>query len=441
MTTIDQRILIPAGPDAVWDVLKDINKNPHWQTDCQEVSFLSSKRDGPGLRWRYANAQGNEYVVEVSAWYDGLGYEYSYIDGAPFRESRGRIRLQEIPEGTIIQWSLNYEIGGVLSGVRDVNTRRQFEKTMVDSLKALYSYIKKSGTARDVQEAKSLLRDALDYEARSQYVPRHPSRYSEEKEETAGTEMGIIEPPLADDDTRPNPTLADVKPEGEEEIAIRQPVKMEPTPLPPEPVPEAEETTADEAEPELEAEPAGQEAHARFKPPEPGETEQPAQESVVSPAPEVDVQVETEQESITPEQQPTPAPEPAQRVDPYAPILDTSHMDTKEISIWQVFGVERPSDTQPIQAITEAEAQAPEPEPPVSEVSAPPATIPKVEPPAVDVVEAVEAVVQPTPTPAAAVTHKIEPATKAALREPVQPLPHGFRLYARRMLVKLRRRA
>ena len=63
MTTIDHRILIPAAPDVVWDYISDISRNPEWQVDCREVIFLTSRREGPGLRWRYATPGGSECVV------------------------------------------------------------------------------------------------------------------------------------------------------------------------------------------------------------------------------------------------------------------------------------------------------------------------------------------------------------------------------------------
>ena len=57
-------------------------------------------------------------MAEIRAWYEGLGYEYSYVERPPFKSALGRVRLQEIPEGTVVQWTLEYEIGGVLGGVR-----------------------------------------------------------------------------------------------------------------------------------------------------------------------------------------------------------------------------------------------------------------------------------------------------------------------------------
>src|SRR5215213_728479 len=176
MTTIDHRILIPAAPDVVWNYVSDITHNPDWQVDCTDVIFLTSRREGPGLRWRYAAPGGHEMVIAITAWYNGLGYEYYFVDGTPFRENKGRIRLQEIPEGTIVQWTFTYELGGLLGGMRNsLGMRRQIDQTISDSLKTLWQKIKQSTGASRVLEPKSLMRDAPDVEARSAYQPRHPS--------------------------------------------------------------------------------------------------------------------------------------------------------------------------------------------------------------------------------------------------------------------------
>ena len=167
MTIIDHRILIPAAPDVVWNYISDITHNPDWQVDCRDVIFLTSRREGPGVRWRYAAPNGHEYVTAVTAWYNGLGYEYYLVDGAPYRENKGRIRLQEIPEGTIVQWTFTYELGGVFGGMRNaLGLNRQVDQTIAESLKMLWQKIKESGAASRPHEAKSLMRDAPNVDAR-----------------------------------------------------------------------------------------------------------------------------------------------------------------------------------------------------------------------------------------------------------------------------------
>lgn len=180
MNTIDQRILIPSPQSVVWEFLSDLTRNPQWMIDCQSIAFLTTKRQGTATRFRIQDAKAKEAIVEISAWYNGLGYEYVFIDGSPYKENRGRIRLQEIPEGTIVQWTFHYDVGGMFSGVR--NPGRQIETTMANSLKNLYRQITQQ--SREIRDSKSLMRDAPDVRARSQYQPRYPTTAA------AGTQQG-----------------------------------------------------------------------------------------------------------------------------------------------------------------------------------------------------------------------------------------------------------
>jgi uncharacterized membrane protein len=116
MIRIDHRILIPTPPNFIWDYVSDLNQNPVWQVNCDSIVFLSQKQKGVGTRWRQRATNRQETVYEILTWYDGLGYEYTMIDGAVFKSLRGRIRLQEIAEGTIVQWTVDYELGGGMLG-------------------------------------------------------------------------------------------------------------------------------------------------------------------------------------------------------------------------------------------------------------------------------------------------------------------------------------
>src|SRR5262249_1121327 len=152
---------IPKSPQVVWVQISDLSKNPTWQVDCNNLSFLTSRRTGVGVRWRYSTKAEREYVVETTAWYDGLGYEYTKIHGLAFRENKGRIRLQDIPEGTIVQWTFNYDMNGLLGGVWNVlSYKRQFESVMVDSLKMLWRVFNQAGD-EGAHEAKSLVREGM----------------------------------------------------------------------------------------------------------------------------------------------------------------------------------------------------------------------------------------------------------------------------------------
>jgi hypothetical protein len=211
MNILDHRILVPKSPQVVWEVLSDLSKNPTWQVNYSTISFLTSRHTGSGVRWRYTTTTGREYVAETTAWYDGLGYEYILVDGVQFRENKGRIRLQEIAEGTIVQWTFSYDVGGVLGGVRNALTyKRQFEPVMVDSLKMLWRVMHQAQDESS-REAKSILREGLNYEARAQYKPRHPSTKADSPATEPNIQPIIVEPPISDDDTRPRaPVVTDV---------------------------------------------------------------------------------------------------------------------------------------------------------------------------------------------------------------------------------------
>ncbi len=222
MNELDQTILIAAAPDAVWAYVSDLNQNPAWQSDCQSVVFLSKQRSGKGTRWRYRNLSDKEYELEITAWYDGLGYEYRYLDG----RARGRIRLHEIAEGTTIQWTLSYETQGRLGGMRNaLGLKRNYRKFMDDSLLALQVTVRRSIGNDNSFEARSLMRDSLAYEARVNYRPRHPSSLRDGA--GAPSLPPIEEPPVLEEDTRPHPALADAS---EDSPLTRQPVESEPTP-------------------------------------------------------------------------------------------------------------------------------------------------------------------------------------------------------------------
>jgi hypothetical protein len=329
MAIIDQRILIPARQDVVWAYVSDLKNNADWQADCRGVSFLSTKHTGAGTRWRSTTAQERDVVLEITAWYNGLGYEYLYVDGGPFKENQGRLRLQEIPEGTVVQWTFNFEGGGLFGGGR---LARQVDATMAASLKALYKQIKAfTKDQNEAMVAKSLMREAPDVEARAAYVPRHPSVMSDSDEAEAAVllpvaaepavraeDAGLIqaidlsaEPPVAVDDTKPR-ELVPAVPEGDERFA--------PKPSPEaDVVPEPEETAAG-AQPEAVA----------------------AAEAANEPAPEA-AAAEPEAAIQAPAEPVIDRTEAAARAAAEAAVLPPP--DTEGVSIWERFGVPRPADS------------------------------------------------------------------------------------------------
>lgn len=212
MNLIDHRILIPTSPERVWHFVGDLKRNTEWQTNCRSISMLNpTAKPQPGTRLRITPDRGREYVLEITAWYDRFGYEYTIVEGGSFRESKGTLRLQEVPEGTIVQWTFSFK-PGLFGG-----SGRSQETQIIDSLRGLYKLITKSKEVETFQ-AKSLMRDDPGVEARASYRPRHP--FGDTAEGTASHVKGsqrqptkpqppvsFSEPPVKPDDTKPRPVV------------------------------------------------------------------------------------------------------------------------------------------------------------------------------------------------------------------------------------------
>lgn len=216
---IDHAINIPVTQASLWSLVSDPEQNPRWHTGCKSVTYLNSIRRKAGARWRYTDAQARSYVVEVTAWYEGYGYEYVLIDGTPFSENRGRIRLQETPDATTLQWTFSYSIKGLGGGIRStLGLKRRLDEEIVASLKNLYRL---RDTLTPIKESKSLMRSGPDANERAIYRSRYSLSLDEKLaqegkaqtapalEVTPASDTASLhqEPPIAPDDTPPNPSL------------------------------------------------------------------------------------------------------------------------------------------------------------------------------------------------------------------------------------------
>lgn len=137
-TLIDQRILAPAPTHVVWSVLADSMQLPGWRIDCAEVRFLTSRQFGVGAQRECVPPRGKPYVEEITAWYEGLGYEYVQVNNRNFNEWLGRIRLQAVPDGTIVQWTISYEPAGLVGRVSNgISGKARAEEDCANSLRQL----------------------------------------------------------------------------------------------------------------------------------------------------------------------------------------------------------------------------------------------------------------------------------------------------------------
>ncbi|HEX2908400.1 MAG TPA: SRPBCC family protein [Phototrophicaceae bacterium] len=381
---LDHRILIPKSPEIIWQYISNLANNSNWQTDCQTVSFLNTNHTGVGVRWRYTTTSGHDQVAETTAWYEGLGYEYIFVDGVPFEENRGRIRLQEIAEGTVVQWTFSYDTKGVLGGVRNtLSLRRQLNGIMMDSLRMLWRKLNQGSGGEPPREAKSLLQAAPDYAQRARYKPRHPSVIAEQEAANAATIPAVpvvnsilVEPPVADEDTRPSIAVSVPASLPEPDFVAR--IDEVPVLTDDRPTAQGLQTSANITLPPVTETPLETPAPTqselrewmRFAPPEKPASEPPPLEPLPTPpepvapvmVPELPVVIiekepvaapgeptPTSESVISPEVT-TPAPTP---VTPLEPISreKLAKIDTREISVFDLFGLPKPSETQQMQAV------------------------------------------------------------------------------------------
>lgn len=221
MNLIDLEILIPASPEFIWRFLGDLQQIPRWQKGAETITFLSTQHEGRGTRWRQSMSSGPDQVVEVSAWYETLGYTYQVVAGAAYGKNQGQIKLREVPEGTLVRWTFQYEPGGVLGGLRNaVGLKGNVSGQIQTSLRNLHQLISQQSGGISTHEAKATMQEAPDVSARSSYEPRHPSSYQGSLQGDASTEVFSVDgdenpfafdydmvpiPASEDGDTKPNP--------------------------------------------------------------------------------------------------------------------------------------------------------------------------------------------------------------------------------------------
>lgn len=176
MTLIDQRILIDAPPQVVWEYISDPNHVRRWHAGYRTISVLTTQQFGLGTRRRCTPATGGKDVIEeITAWVDGLGYEYTQVEGGTFRAMRARIRLQAGPDGTTVQWTVTYKPRGVTGMLRDLfGGKRDMQSVMANSLRQLRRQIDELGLRMDAEYRQRVsMRGRLNHDERQQYALRH----------------------------------------------------------------------------------------------------------------------------------------------------------------------------------------------------------------------------------------------------------------------------
>jgi hypothetical protein len=304
------------------------------------------------------------------------------------------------------------------------------------SLKKLYLQLK-TDRARFIApniETKTLMRDAPDVEERANYQPRHPSQLEKKPSETQKplkpvTLDGVEDPDLVEEDTRPTRTVAAIQPE-----ALAEPSFL--AGIPSDALPPDKRETDEHKRVEVEAL-----SHA-----------QPIDVSAIThelagsttPAPPIDEAGAADSLTAAPTQHKRPQPASASQTSAPgpAPVIaeplrtDSERItDTSKVSIWEVFGLPRPSESQVIAPLSEP-PKAPAPPKPRKPIKAKP-DAPKAPPP-----PPIKAARTPPPRPTAAAAPDLTLDEPPALHLDDLELPSlrlGMRRTLRRQQVKLRR--
>ena len=199
----------------VWEILSDHSALPQWRIDCQAVSILSTHHVGQGVRRRISPKRGTDFLEDFKAWYNGFGYEYQIVDSKTYKYNLSRLRLQATPDGTIVQWTIEYDIKGSWSQFLGGRRHRYLlEKTVIDSLRELRRYVVAKGIPLDdIYRTKAGVQDAPDVQKRATYGAQLFSQVeaTEQVEDATGSNKAvtvsaeksatITEPPVRIDDT------------------------------------------------------------------------------------------------------------------------------------------------------------------------------------------------------------------------------------------------
>jgi uncharacterized protein YndB with AHSA1/START domain len=395
---IDQRILIGAPPEGVWRILSDSNQLSRWHAGYRGVSVLTTQSTGVGTRRRCTLSTGKDVIEEITAWVDGWGYEYVLVEGGPYRAFQGRFRLQAGPDGTSVQWTIAYQPKGLPGTIRDrLGGQRRVQEMMTVSLRQLRRAVEELGVRIDEDyRSRVAIRERMNADERAQYQRRYqPSETADSDspaEDQPAPEPSFVadltdaepEPATeAQEDTQPKPprelrdaiAAQEAPPAPADSPAARQDVPPEHAAFAPPPEPAGPPPA--EAAPEAGPVPADDDDsvpdYRRVTPPRGIPAVQPPAESIEPPPPGSSPTGESPvREEPPPEAESRPADPPADKTEPVreaaatgapprqdleitlandrarspAPGLppQTPQHDTGEISIWDVFGMRRPSE-------------------------------------------------------------------------------------------------
>lgn len=327
-TLIDQRVQIPAPTHAVWAILADSTQIPRWRVDCQQIHFMTPRQFGVGMQRQCVPPRGKPTVEEITAWYEGLGYEYQITNNRRYRSWRARLRLQAVPEGTVVQWTITYEPRGIINRILNaIGGRAEVEEESADSLRNLRRMVEALGIGVEQRKRQTL-----------QPV---------QKIVRTSTQPIVVPTEDAEADTKPR------KPEGLQEALDAMDAEAEkaaeahaiPAPPPEAFAPPQPISPPTPAEPIAPTEPEKEDSPTEPKKPEALPPGMPESLKATPPrgVPKVDLAKLRFADEVEDDEDDRPELR-TQQIRPGMPLPPpTQKQDTGEISIWEAFGIAPPS--------------------------------------------------------------------------------------------------
>ena len=379
MAVIDQRILIAAPVELIWLYLTEPAHVSRWHRGAKQLMVLTTRPGGVGARWRCVDAHGRSIVEEMTAWIEPVGYEYRVIDG-PYRELIGRFRVQPVPEGTQVQWTVEYRLRGAFGGLRDqAGHRRMLRNQLAESLRGLRRLIEASGIRFDPNKhAKVAMQADPGLLAR---MARHTDPTPTRQTAAITLPPAAMRPVAVADDLPDLPTAPSAAVAPDQTPGFVAPLLAAAPTLPP-------HTSLETVSPSALAADAKDDTKPR---PPAG-----LREALVTlaPARSADQPPETLPPRVVAKAETTPAerssaetPAPVEEADNRSTL---DKRDTGEMSIWDIFGLERPSQrskaeldaviaslqTPPPRPLSHPAAPESQPaHPPIEQMAAPPAPL------------------------------------------------------------------
>ena len=119
MIVVEAAHTTTASPTRLWEVLTTHENMPAWFKPVRKVVLDppgADERNGLGAV-RHIHAVGPVVVEEVVEWDAPRRYVYTLLRGAPIRNHRGEVTVEETPTGARATWRISCEPVIPLSGL------------------------------------------------------------------------------------------------------------------------------------------------------------------------------------------------------------------------------------------------------------------------------------------------------------------------------------